>query len=101
MDGAPSEVWIFLVAGGSAVPCWFFFDLNKNAIVISGGVSGRSQRSGCESRGQNQPAADGRCGLVPSSDVHPHVSRRYEVGRRGVVAIARRGMEDRGCVVFL
>ena len=32
-DGAPSEVCTFLVAAGSPVPCWFFLDLNKKAIV--------------------------------------------------------------------
>jgi hypothetical protein len=34
-DGAPSEVWTFLVAGGRAFP-WDFFDLNRKAIVIMG-----------------------------------------------------------------
>lgn len=34
LDGAPSEVWIFRVAGGRlAFCCWLFLDLNKNAIV--------------------------------------------------------------------
>jgi hypothetical protein len=27
---------MFLVAGGSPEPCWFFFDLNKKAIVRFG-----------------------------------------------------------------
>lgn len=42
VDGAPSAVWTFLVAGGSAVP-WFFLDLNKKAIVKTV-VVGRSRR---------------------------------------------------------
>lgn len=32
-DVVPSDVWIFLAAGGSPAPCWFFFDLNRKAIV--------------------------------------------------------------------
>lgn len=37
-DGAevPSDVWTFLVALGRPLGFWFFFDLNRNDIVVDG-----------------------------------------------------------------
>lgn len=120
VEVVPSEVWIFLVAGGSALLLWCFFDLKRKDIlgVKRGGNHVRWLRSNAVWRPLSRPQdSEGRLcnpdGCPRASSRRPstsnwtaqHQSRLTDVvcaqsSRRQKRLLKRKGQEEVGFAIW-